>query len=126
MDQLPFRAQPALDMGPCRRRVGLDQLRGSAACRLDEHAVAAQIGKAEQRVPALPLADVLAGSPQLEVVARDLEPVAVLAYHLEPRARGIRQAFPEKKDADAVARAAPDAPAQLVELRQAEALGAFD
>src|ERR1044071_4915380 len=100
MDQLPLRAQPALDVGPRRRRIGLDQLRGRAARRLDERAVAAEIGEAKQRVAALALAEVFAGSPQLEVVARNLEPVAVLADHLQARARGLRQAFPEKKGAD--------------------------
>src|SRR5678815_2088754 len=126
MDQLAFRAQPTLDVGPRRRRVGLDQLGRSAARRLDERAVAAEIGEAEQRVPALPLADIFAGPPQLEIVARDLESIAVLADHLQPRARGVRQVFPEEEDADAVARPAPDAPAQLVQLGKAEALRAFD
>src|SRR6185369_679000 len=112
MDQLPLRAQPALDMGPRRRRVGLDQLGGRAARRLDERAVAAEIGEAEQRVAALALAEVFAGAPQLEVVPRDLEPVAVLADHLQARARRIRQALPEEECADAVARAASHAPAR--------------
>src|SRR4051812_50009636 len=72
MNQLPFRPQPTLDMGPRRGRVGLDQLRGSSACRLDERAVACEIGETEQRIPALPLADVLARPAQIQVMPRDL------------------------------------------------------
>src|SRR3954466_15248142 len=109
MDQLPFRAQPTLDVGSRRGRVGLDQLRGSTACRLDQRAVAAEVGEAEQRVAALPLADVFARAAQLEVVTRDLESIAVLVDHLEPRARGMRKACAEEQDADALARAAADA-----------------
>src|SRR3954465_3133302 len=113
-------------MGARRRRVGLDQLRRSAACRLDEHAVAGEIGEAKQGISALPLADVLARPPQLEVLAGELEPVAVLADHLQPRARGFGETLAEKKDADAVARAASDAPAQLVQLGEAETFRAFN
>src|SRR5580765_4031683 len=113
-------------MGPCRGRIGFDQLGGGAARRLDEHAVAAEIGEAEERVSALPLADMITRSAQLEVVTRDLESVAVLADHLDPRFRRVRQVFPEQEDADAVVRTAADPAAQLVQLGEAEALSTFD
>src|SRR6185503_2753966 len=90
------------------------------ACK---YLVLLQVGVAQHRQAALALAEEFAGSAQFEVVARDFETVALFEDHLEPRARGLRERRRIEQDADAVARAAPDAAAQLVQLRKAEALG---
>ena len=58
--------------------------------------------------------------------ARDLEAVGALVDHLEPRLGGIGQRLLEQQDAHALRGAAADAPAQLVQLREAEALGVLD
>src|ERR1044071_927503 len=126
MKQVAFRSEPALHVGPRRDGIGFDQLVRRTAGRPDERTAAAEIGEAKQRVSALPFADKITPSAQLKVVARDLESVAVLADHLDARFGRIRQVFSKEEDADAVARATADPASQLMQLGEAEALGAFD
>src|SRR5690606_34405134 len=116
------RAEPARDMGPRRFRVAVHQLGRRASRRLDEVAVALELGKAQHRHAALALAQELARAAQLEVAARHLEAVGVLVDDLQPLARRGGEVVREKQDADALAGPAADAAAQLVELREAEAL----
>src|SRR5204863_9837354 len=91
-----------------------------------ELTIALEIREAQQRLTALPLAQILARPAQLEVALRDLETVRALEDDLQPVAGGLRQRVSEKQDAHALARAPADAAAQLVQLRKAEALGALD
>src|SRR5205814_3534474 len=100
----------------CRR---FDRLR-------DERGVALQIREAQQRLAALPLAQILAGATQLEIALRDLETIGALEDDRQPVAGSLRQRVAEKQDAYAFARAAADAPAQLMQLREAEAFGTLD
>src|SRR5688572_28336224 len=82
---------------------------------LDEIPVPLEIGEAQERRAALPLAEELARTAQLQVLARDLEAVGALVDHLQPLPRIALQLAVEK-DADALPRPAPDAAAQLVQL----------
>jgi hypothetical protein len=74
----------------------------------------------------LPLAQVLARPAQLEVALRDLEAVGALEDHLEPLARGVGKRLPVKQDADALAHSSANTSTELMQLREPEALGAFD
>src|SRR5689334_12590526 len=91
-----------------------------------ELSVAFEIGEAQQRLAALALAEVFARPAQLQIALRDLEAVRALEDDLEPCTRRIGKRVAEKQDADARARTAADAAAQLVQLREAEALCALD
>src|SRR5688572_15449134 len=95
-----------------RCAVARDQLGGHPRRRLDQVAVALQIGKAQQRRAALALAQEFARAAQQKVLARDLETVARFADQLDAFA-GISRQLAVEQDADALARAAPDPPAQL-------------
>src|SRR5436190_17859279 len=92
----------------------------------DKLAVALEVGEAQQRLAALPLAEVLAGPAQLEIALRDLEAVGAFEDHLQSRSRRLGQRLAVQHDARAIARAAADTAAQLVELCETEALGALD
>src|SRR2546429_8140814 len=105
------------------RRLGIaaDQLAGRLACGAHEILVALNVGKAQQRHAALALAEILAGAAQPQVAARDLEAVRALVDRLQAFASALRERAGVEQDACAVARAAADAAAQLVQLREAEA-----
>src|SRR5712692_4618013 len=102
-------------------RVAADQRLGRLLRRFDEPGVALKVGKAQQRIATLPRSQVFSRAAQLEIALRDLEAVVTLVDHLEPVARQVG-----KQNAVACAGTAPDSSAQLVQLRKAEALGAFD
>src|SRR5438045_8867384 len=104
--------------------VRFGQLARSLSCLLDQMLVLENIGIAQHPLPALALAEEFARAADLQVALGDLESVVALEDHLQPRARRIGQ-FAVEQDADAVAPAAADAPAQLVQLGEAEALGAL-
>src|SRR5690348_10737153 len=86
--------------------------------------VAHRIRDAERRLAALPRAEQVAHPAQSEVVPRDLEAVVGPGEDAE----SLRGLLPDVAQEDAVRllRAAPDAPAELVQLRQAEALRMLD
>jgi hypothetical protein len=93
--------------------------------------VAIQLDPDEAHVPGLRLAQQVAGSAQVEVARADREARADAVERLQraqPAFGGRRQARPGLgQQVDHAARAAPpDAAAQLVQLRQAEAVGAPD
>src|SRR2546423_15451181 len=102
------------------RRLGIasDQLGGRLACSAHEILVALDVGKAQQRHAALALAEILAGAAQQKVAMRDLEAIRALVDHLQAFAGAARERSAEEQDARAVARAAADAAAQLVQLRE--------
>src|SRR5205809_4961440 len=112
MDQVFARAEPALDVGPRRGRMALEHLARRLHRLRDERAVALEVGEAQQRCAALPLAQILAGPAQLEIALRDLEAISAFIDDLQPVARGLRQRFAEKQDAHTLVRATADAPAQ--------------
>ena len=71
-------------------------------------------------------AEHLAGTAHLQVAPRDLETVAGLAQGRQTRPRHFRQRRLVQQHAMALLRAAANAPAQLVQLRQAQPLGILD
>src|SRR5258708_23304027 len=89
-------------------------------------AIALEIREAQQRLAALPLAQILARPAQLELALRDVEAVGALEDDRELVGRGPGERFSEKQDAHAVPGAPADAAAQLMKLREAEAFGALD
>ena len=74
----------------------------------------------------MPRAEEFARTANQQILPRDLEPIAVLVDHLEPRFGHFRHRLLEQQYAHALIGAAPDAAAQLVQLRQAETLRMLD
>ena len=90
------------------------------------NANAQQIGEAEAGGAPLPEAGQLAGASELEIHLGDREAVVGAREGFEPPSRRGRRPLAGDQDAPRAALAPPDPAPQLVELRQAEALGAFD
>src|SRR5713101_6373365 len=102
----------------------LDEVGREGAGALEQRTVAPELRELQIREPRLPRPQQLPAAAQLEVALRELESVVGADEGLEPGGRRIRQLVSRARDQEAVrllARA-PDAPAQLVELRQAEAI----
>ena len=88
--------------------------------------IADQVRDLELHEPGLARAEQLPGPAQLEVAARDFEAVGSVAQDPEALACERRERRPIEKDAGALDRPAPDAAAQLVQLRESHALGVLD
>ena len=103
---------------------------GFAPRPVEQRAVAAQVGKAQHGVAALACAQKFARATNLQVAPGDLETIVGLHHRLEALACGFAQARAlgrgVKQHADRRRRTAAHAPAQLVQLRQAKALGVLD
>ena len=97
----------------------------SRACSI-KAASRSRSAKRSNGTPRLARAQEFARSADHEVLARDLEPVGVLEDHLEAQLRDFAQRLLEQQHAGALCRAPPDAAAQLVQLREAEALRVLD
>src|SRR5579862_1764149 len=97
-------SEPSFDMPPGRPRIFLQKDIRRLARLARERLVLLQVGIAQQRRAALALAKILAGAAQLQVLARDLEAVAVFENDLEPRTRSIRERRGVQQDAGALAR----------------------
>ena len=111
----------------CRcRGILVQQALGGLACGDDERLVVHRVGEAQQRRARLSRAEELARPADREVAARDLEAIVGLEHRLQARLRGVGERRAVEQHADARAAAAADAAAQLVQLRQAEALGVLD
>ena len=95
---------------------------------LEEVAVRAQPHEAEIREPRLARAEQLAFAADLEIALGELEPVGRRHHRLEPLDRALGQLLPRPRDEQAVRLlgAPADAAAQLVELREPEAVGLLD
>ncbi len=106
-----------------RRETALDQQARFAVGLLHDVAVAHQIAGAELRQTRLPRAEEVAGTAQLEVAFGDDEAVVGLGHRAQPFARVVAPRRLVQQDAVRLPLATADAAAQLVELRQAEALG---
>ena len=107
--------------GSASAGIARDQLVGPRAGALEQLGVVGQAGDAELGQPALARAEHLPRPAQLEVDLGEPEAVALGGDRLEPRQLRI----PEE-DADRLVLAAADAAAQLVQLREAVALGGLD
>src|SRR3546814_11890032 len=68
----------------------------------------------------------LAAASQFQILLGDHEAVVGLAHPRQPLARGFGEILRAQQEAYRLRRAAPDAAAALVELRQPEILGMFD
>src|SRR5688572_14470693 len=114
------RAEPARHVPPGAARVFLDEaLRGLR--RLDDQlGVLVEPREAQQRVAALALAQQVPLAAQSQVELGELESVVVLVDRPEARPGRLGEPLAEQQDAFARARAAADAAAQLVQLREAE------
>lgn len=88
--------------------------------------VGLQVGKAQQGQPGLARAEEFARPALLQIAPRDFESVAGLEHGAQPLARHLRQRRLVQQHADRLGGAAPDPAAQLVQLRQPEALGMLD
>ena len=85
-----------------------------------------RVGEDVGRKARLAQAQRIAAAAQLQVALGDQEAVVGAAQDVEPLLGGLRQRRIVEQDAGALARAAADSPAQLVQLGQAEAFGLFD
>ena len=101
-----------------------EQARRAVARHFAQLAVANRVGDAKGRLAALPLAEQIAHSPQLQVGLRD--PEAVVGAHEYLETVGDLGAHVAEQDAEALLGAAAHAAAQLMELREAEAFGVLD
>src|SRR5688500_18104524 len=106
------RRQPCLDLPP-RLPVGYFQ----------DVAVAYEVPGAELRQPRLPRAEEVARSTQLEIALGNREAVVRLGHRPQPLARVVAPRRLIEQDAVRVPLAAADPSAELVQLREAEALG---
>ena len=92
---------------------------------LDPGEVGGEIGDAEARQPGLPRTEEVAGTADRQVGFGDGEAVAGGGEHVEPLRPLLGQPAVNRQTVRRCA-APPDTAAQLMELRQAEALGALD
>jgi len=84
------------------------------------------IGYVKAEFPGLPRAKKFAGSANQQVRLGDFKTICGADHGFEPRAAIVRHASRRHQDAVRFLRAAADAPAKLVQLCQAEALGMLD
>src|SRR5688572_16549520 len=89
----------------------------------EQPGVAQQVRDPEGRQAGLPRAEEVAGTTLLEIRFGDAEAVRRPLEHAEPLVRLLRHPAADGEEAVAPVRPAPDPAAQLMELRQAEALG---
>ena len=121
------RSQTAVDFGGGDGGVGLR--RRSVRLRLgefEEGAVAEQVGDAEFGQAGLAGAEEFAGAALLEVEFGEFEAVLGGDHGVEAGVGLVGDAVAGHEDAVAFGGAAADAAAELVELREAEALGVVD
>ncbi len=102
-----------------------DDSEGVAARELEQGVVVNNIRNAQFRQAMLPRAEEFARAAQLQVLLRDAEAVGRRADDVQPLARLVPLRLGEEEEERRPA-AAPDAAAQLVQLRQAEPLGVLD
>ena len=71
-------------------------------------------------------AEKFAGAADIQILPRDFKAVGVLVNHFQARFGDVAQRLGKKQHTSAGCGAAPHPPAQLVQLRQAHALGVLD
>src|SRR5438445_9587657 len=104
------------------------ELRSAGAGALEEGPVPADLGEAEVGEAGLTAPEQLARAAQLQIDLRELEPVRRLDHGLQAPRGGLRELLPGPRDEQAVRLLGPppDAAAQLVQLREPEAVGLLD
>src|ERR1700682_2708853 len=117
-------AQNALQSGGLRGSVGEGE--GFAAGLLEEFAVAERVGDVETKGAGLAGAEEFAGAAKLEIGFGDFKAVGGAHHGFEAGAGFVGHAHRADKDAVGFLRAAADASAKLMKLREAEALGVLD
>src|SRR5918996_5300234 len=107
-----------------REQALLRETERSVARPLEELLVLAQPDEAKVGEARLACAEKLALAADLEVALGELEPVRRRDHRVEALHRVFRQLLRRPRDEEAVRllRPAPDSPAQLVELREPEAV----
>src|SRR5205814_3915330 len=118
-------AHPAVRRAPQLRVLGDDRLR-LAPRLLEDGGIAQQVRHAELGQSRLARAEELARTAQLQIGLGDLEAVVRTGHRVDPPPGLLAQAAGREQDAVRLPLAAADAPAQLVELREAEALRVLD
>src|SRR5450759_2234591 len=108
------------------RGVARQDERGVVARRAEIFAVRLDARDVEAGQAALPRAEQIAFAAQLQVFLGDAEAVFSLAQHGKPRLGGFPERRLVEQQAGRGAGPAPDASAQLMQLRQSKALGVFD
>src|SRR3954451_15050099 len=92
----------------------------------DQPLVPSEIGETQLRQSALLRTEYLAAAAQPQILLGDAEPVLGLAQDREPPPSDVAERRLIQQEAGRRLVAAPDAAAQLVQLREAEALGVLD
>src|SRR5476649_2631012 len=100
--------------------------RGLLLRRVQHLAIADEIDHPERRQAGLARAEEIAGAAQPEIALRDLEAVGRVGHRLQPLARLVGERVLVQQETERLMAIAADAPAQLMQLRQAEALGVLD
>src|SRR5262245_17276318 len=109
-----------------RKPAFLDERPCLAVRGLHDVAVAHEVAGAQLGQPGLPRPEEISRPAQLEVALRDREAVARRGHRLQPLARVIGPGRLIHQEAVRFPLAAPDAAAQLVQLRETEPLGVLD
>src|SRR6516164_9252313 len=103
-----------------------DQGKGPFAREFEQLLVAHRVGDVESQLSGLPRSEELPRAAQLEVRFGDFEAVRGAHHGVEPRTRFVGHAERRHQDAMRLPGASADAPAKLMELCEAEALGMLD
>src|SRR5476649_2202735 len=111
------------------RRVGQrlrEPARGLLLRRVQHVAIADEIDHPERRQAGLARAEEIAGAAQPEIALRDLEAVGRVGHRLQALARLVGERVLVQQETERLMAITANAPAQLMQLRQAEALGVLD
>src|SRR5262245_55521055 len=108
------------------RRIARQHQRRVVARGADQLTVRLDAGDAEAGHTGLPRAKNVAFPAQPEIFLGDAKAVLGLAHDVEPGLGGFTQRSLVEEEAGRVLAAAPDPPAQLMELREPEAFGMLD
>src|SRR5262245_13195303 len=113
-------------LGRAQLTIGGDDRGGLLPRFLEDREVARKVGRAELGEARLPRAEELAVAAQLEVDLRDPKAVVGLGHRAHAAPRILAEPAAREQDAVRLPLAATDPAAQLVQLREAEALGVLD
>src|SRR4029079_2659185 len=109
-----------------QHRIGGKNHASVVARRRQQRLKARHLGDAKPRRAALPRAQNLAATAQVMILLGDEKAVLGVLHHLQALAGRLAKRGLVEQHAEALARASADAPAQLMQLRQAEAFGMLD
>src|SRR5215472_3997766 len=103
-----------------------DKSQGLFAREFEQFLVAQRVCHMKSQLSGLPRSKKLSRAAQLEVRFGDFKAIRGAHDGVEPRARFLGHAQRRHQDAVGLVRTSADAPAELVELREPEALGMLD